>query len=122
MTIFAAIVSLATTAVGLMIFILMGLGVSRNATETAADQAALAAAGRALAGPEHACAVAERVAVAHHGALVSCHVDQLEVWVSVKRPISPALTPLLTRLGIATGGLTALSHAEQPFRPLQADS
>jgi secretion/DNA translocation related TadE-like protein len=118
MTIFAAIVSVVTTAVGLMILILMGLGISRNATETAADQAALAGAGRALAGPEHACAVAERVAAAHNSSLVKCDVDQLVVWVSVERPISPALTPLLTRLGIATGGLTALSHAEQPFRSL----
>jgi len=118
MTVFAMIAVLATTGVALIAFVLMGLTVALNATETAADQAALAGAGRAIAGQSHACDIAERVARAHGAALTSCEVDQSHVWVKVERPITPALTPLLNRLGVGAMGLVALSHAEQPFMPI----
>lgn len=118
MTVFSALVVLASTGLALVTFVMMGLAVSRNATETAADQAALAGAGRAIAGQQHACQIAQRVANAHNAELISCEVTQLYVRVSVLRPSPPALAALLSRFGLDPAGFVALSHAEQPFLPI----
>ncbi len=118
MTIFSAIAAVATTGFALISFILVNLGVARNATETAADQAALAAAGRVIASHDLACEVAEKVARAHLTELLSCEIDGSNVWVSVRRPSPAALESLFARLGVESTGFVALSHAEQPFSPV----
>jgi secretion/DNA translocation related TadE-like protein len=99
----------------MLTMLLMNLSVARNLAETAADQAALAGAGRAIAGESSACAIAEEVARAHQAELVSCQVRDLHVWVRVQRPLAPAIATWVNRLGVAPAVVEVSSHAEQPF-------
>lgn len=94
---------------------LMNVSVARNLAETAADQAALAGAGRAIAGEANACAIASEVARAHHAEVVSCEVRDLHVWVRVQRPLAPAIATWVNRLGVEPAVIEVTSHAEQPF-------
>jgi secretion/DNA translocation related TadE-like protein len=58
--------------------------IARHRAQTAADLAALAAAGRLTHGPEAACAQAAAVAAAMQTNVVRCEVDALDVVVVVE--------------------------------------
>lgn len=76
-----------------------GALVARHHAESAADLAALAGAGRVVAGPEHACREAGRIATAMKVYLSSCRVRGWDVLVVVTtRQDGP-----LARLGTPTG-------------------
>lgn len=115
MTVFVGLTTLATTAVAMVTMVLMNVSVARNLAETAADQAALAGAGRAIAGPTDACAIADEVARAHQAQMISCYVRDLHVWVRVHRPLAPAIATWVNRLGVSPAVVEVTSHAEQPF-------
>jgi secretion/DNA translocation related TadE-like protein len=57
--------------------------IARHRAQSAADLAALAAAGRLARGAEAACAHASAVAAAMHAAATDCIVEELDVVVSV---------------------------------------
>ncbi|GAA4596267.1 secretion/DNA translocation related TadE-like protein [Actinoplanes octamycinicus] len=60
---------------------------ARHTARTAADLAALAAAGRAVEGPEVACAAARRYAAANGARMTSCEVTGWEVVVRTEVPV-----------------------------------
>jgi len=62
--------------------------VARHRAQAAADLAALAAAGRLAAGPETACAQAKALAREMRVSTTGCAVDDLDVVVTVKVPLS----------------------------------
>jgi secretion/DNA translocation related TadE-like protein len=61
-----------------------GLIVARHRAETAADLGALAGAVHAIEGEATACDAAERIVIANGGRLTGCHVEGLDVVVSVR--------------------------------------
>lgn len=69
--------------------------VGRHQARTAADLGALAGAARVFAGEPSACAAADRIVAANGGRLTSCRVDDLELVVAVRVPVT--VLPGLTR-------------------------
>lgn len=70
-------------AVGTLVTAVGSIAVLRHRAASAADLAALAAAGRPLEGPVAACAAADRVARAHGAALRSCRFEGSDALVEV---------------------------------------
>jgi secretion/DNA translocation related TadE-like protein len=70
-------------AVGAVVVSVASLAATRHRAETAADVAALAAAGKALHGEPVACDEARRLAGAHGVRLLSCRLDGLDAVVEV---------------------------------------
>lgn len=69
--------------VGGLVATVASLAVTRHRAETAADLAALAAAGRAFEGRLAACAAARHVVEAQKGHLLTCRLDGLDAVVEV---------------------------------------
>jgi secretion/DNA translocation related TadE-like protein len=63
--------------------------VARHRAQVAADLGALAAAARAIDGPEVACARAARIVTANRGRMTSCVLEGLEVIVRVDVAVRP---------------------------------
>lgn len=114
-TVYSSLALLALTGLGALTLILVSVMTTRALAETAADQAALAGAGRVVAGQVHACEVASRVANAHGSVMASCSVSGFHVWVEVSHPLAPAMRSLIARLGVDALAVRAVSHAEYPF-------
>lgn len=100
-------VGLALLAAGLAGATTGAAHVARHQAQSAADLAALAGAGRAVEGPEAACARAAEIVRANHARLTGCRLDGLDVTVTVE--VTPA--------SVVTGVATASARAG----PLRAD-
>jgi secretion/DNA translocation related TadE-like protein len=86
------------------VFVLLVIGlqlgsavVARHRAEAAADLAALASAGQAIAGREAACRLATRVAEQMSTTLISCELDE---WDAIVR-VSARPSRLIERFGVA---------------------
>jgi secretion/DNA translocation related TadE-like protein len=75
--------------------------IARHRAQSAADLAALAAAGRLTAGQETACGWAASLADSMHASVVGCGVEDLDVIVTVDVSVS------LSRWGIGTARAAA---------------
>ena len=82
--------------------------VARHRAQSAADLAALAAAGRIGSGSQSACALATAVAAANGSAVTGCTADELDVIVTVEVPVA------LGRLGTGTARAVARAGPGQP--------
>ncbi|MFI6232570.1 Rv3654c family TadE-like protein [Micromonospora sp. NPDC050784] len=79
---------------------IVAAGMARQRAAVAADLGALAGAARALDGDAVACASASDLAVRNDGRLVDCHLDGLDVLVTVEVAFTPL--PGLTRVAAAS--------------------
>ncbi|MFI6783900.1 Rv3654c family TadE-like protein [Micromonospora sp. NPDC050276] len=79
---------------------IVAAGVARQRAAVAADLGALAGASRAFDGDAVVCASASDIASRNDGRLVSCHLDGLDVLVTVEVAFTPL--PGLTRVAAAS--------------------
>jgi secretion/DNA translocation related TadE-like protein len=108
-TVWAACAIAALVFVGTFLFWLGAAAVVRHRTESAADLAALAAAGDVRRGADEACARARWVADRMKVGLTSCRVEQWDALVEVRTP----LPGVLARFG-STGARARAGPVHRP--------
>ncbi|GIG63820.1 Rv3654c family TadE-like protein [Phytomonospora endophytica] len=106
----AASVSALAVALSVLLFALLGVTFAtalhaRHRAQSAADFAALAAAGRALEGQGEACARAAAIAGANGATVESCALEGLDAVVTVS--VTPGFAPTAALGGAATAGARA---------------